>query len=164
METIPKTERINKVCFQTESVDLVSEKKLSERHMGMSRANEDDLGGVSTKFNVKDVLGIVFKDNFKSRVLKQGVKRVKQPALMYIVTLMMTMLSGSEQLYLFLWDYEGKDTYIFFPTMVFRPIFFFASSYYLSRNWKVMAKLFISFDRILVAEIAMMISVGSFST
>lgn len=64
-----------------------------------------------------------------------------------------------------MWEsFPEKDKYLFLPTLILRPFFFVAASFYLSHNWKVILKIYASFDRILVAEIAMMISVGVFAT
>lgn len=91
--------------------------------------------------------------------------RIEQPMWVYFLTLFFTLLTGFENLYIFLWEsFEYKDIFIFLPSLIIRLIFFVGNSYYLSRNWKILLKLFSSFDRILVAEIAMMISVGVFAT
>ena len=60
---------------------------------------------------------------------------------------------------MFLWDYEDRDIYIFFPTLIIRPIFFIAFSLALCNDRRVLSKLYLCFDRIFLAGLASTISV-----
>ena len=105
-----------------------------------------------------------FKNRLKRTIQRgQRIVRKEQPMLVYVLTIFCTCLMGTENLYLFLWDYAGRDKYIFFPTLVLRPILFIAFSIHLCGNFKILRKLFLCFDRIFLAGLASTLSVVVYS-
>lgn len=119
----------------------------------------------NTKSYIASIMGTKFFKSKLKRSIQQGQKivRKEQHILTYILTVFCTCLMGSENLYLFLWNYPGRDKYIFFPTLVLRPILFIAFSISLCNNPKVLRKLYFCFDRIFLASFASTLSVIVYS-
>ena len=105
-----------------------------------------------------------FRSKVKRTILRtKRIVRKEQNIIAYILTVVCTCLMGTENLYLFLWNYEGRNRYIFFPTLILRPILFLAFSYSLCGNLKVLRKLYFCFDRIFLAGLASTLSVVIYS-
>lgn len=82
--------------------------------------------------------------------------------LVYFISLLVVLSMGTENLYIFLSEDGWVSVFVFFPSLIFKLCFFIGQSYYLSRDWKVMGKLFCSFDRVLASAIATAISIGMY--
>ena len=92
------------------------------------------------------------------------IQRIKQNYCIYILTLVSTLLTGMENIYVFIMREDTVQLYIFFPSVTFRIIFSILASYSLCHNKKVLIKLYLTVDKLFVTEVIETVAVFAYVT
>ena len=93
---------------------------------------------------------------------EEEITRVRQNKVMFVLNLIFSLVTGMENLYVFLGDMPGRDVMFLPPTILFRLVFFPISTYYLCQNCAVITRLYFMVDKILLALILAYIGVMGF--
>lgn len=92
---------------------------------------------------------------------EEKISRVHQWGCFYVLTLICTVLTGAENIIIFitnLFQYEAACI-LFVPLIVLRVMFYLLMSWKLCENWNVLFKLYFTIDKIFLTEIVEIVSV-----
>lgn len=90
------------------------------------------------------------------------IKRVKQSNIMFALVILASLITATENLYIYLGNMPYRDIMFIPPTLIFRFIVFPASTYNLCKNFKVIRRLYFMLDKILMSSILIYIGVLGF--
>ena len=89
----------------------------------------------------------------------KAIKRVKQPKWIYFLTLVCTLLTGTQNIYVFLTQTTELYFYLFIPTVILRMFISLFCSYFLCKNWRLLLKLYLTIDKVFLTEVVEIVSV-----
>ena len=81
---------------------------------------------------------------------------------MYIVVIICSLITGTENLYIFLGTLPYRDIAITFPTLIIRIVLLPIATYKLCNNWKVLLRLTFMIDKVMLAGLLQYVGVMGF--
>ena len=100
----------------------------------------------------------------EEEINKAEFLRVKQNFCVFILTLISTLFTGMENIYVFIIRDDRTQPFIFLPSITFRIAFSLIASYSLCQNFKVLVKLYLTVDKLFVTEIIETVAVFAYVT